>query len=99
MTTPARIPFEQWRAKYDKMMTIVNRIEAMRFARVQQECKLAGIGAWHGCIVHNALIALEEGKPWAGIDYSHLRRANYLYNHQFDAHRIVDAWSKLYWPN
>lgn len=44
------------------------------------------------CVIHNSLLAYKQGKPWREVNYSHMRRANWLIEKSFQPSRIVDSW-------
>ena len=43
-----------------------------------------------GCVIHNAIVDRDRGRPWPEIDYHHLRQARFLLCRQGDAERVVD---------
>jgi hypothetical protein len=44
----------------------------------------------NACVIHNAIVDRDRGRPWPDVDYSQLRQARYLLGRQFDADRLVD---------
>jgi hypothetical protein len=50
------------------------------------------------CIIHNSIISAEQGKPWAEVNYSHMRRARWLLEYrQYEAHRLLRAMYSRKW--
>jgi hypothetical protein len=48
------------------------------------------------CVIHNALIDRDRGRPWPEIDYHYLRQARFLLCKQHDADRVIDRlYSRL----
>jgi hypothetical protein len=43
-----------------------------------------------GCVIHNAIVDRDRGRPWPEIDYHHLRHARFLLCRQGDAERLID---------
>jgi hypothetical protein len=41
------------------------------------------------CVMHNCMIAFEQGRPWREVDYSAMRRAIRILDRQFEPTRIV----------
>lgn len=48
------------------------------------------------CVIHNSLLAREDGKPWKGVDYSSMRLARRLVD-DWRASDICAAWFKRKW--
>ena len=44
------------------------------------------------CVIHNSLLAREDGKPWAEVDYDHMRRAAWLCEQSYQPGNLVQAW-------
>lgn len=78
-------------AKLQKAREIANRIEVLRSKRIDKLCAEAGTGR-DGCVIHNAMLSLREGKPWQGINQSKLRELHRVWN-TFPITPIMD---KLY---
>ena len=79
---------------YLQAHAMAGRIRWSRFDKLQATCKAAGIGGYHGCVLHNALLSANEGRPWPGVDTGLLRQAYYTELHMFDGYAIVDRWAR-----
>jgi hypothetical protein len=77
-------------AEYRALKSRADRSRASRHVALNRVCREAGIGAYHGCVLHNALISADQGRPWRDTDTSALRRARRLERDIFAASRIVD---------
>lgn len=88
----------EWSAQYRRLSARADRVRAMRHARMDRACREAGIGQFHGCVLHNALIAADQGRPWRGVDTAKLRLAHRIERSLFDAHRIVSRWARRTQP-
>lgn len=85
--------FEDWRARYNRMKAIAERVRLARNRRAREACRRAGLDpSLLGIHPHNAMCGYRAGKPWAGIDYREVRRCLWLIDRQWDADRIVSAW-------
>lgn len=92
------LPAEVWAEQY---RSLKRRAEASRKSKgvaLDRACREAGIGAFHGCVMNNALISAEQGRPWREVDYSALRRARRIERSLFDADRIVARWASRVRP-
>lgn len=69
---------------------ICRRIETMKHERWVRACHDAGIDA-NMCMLHNALVSRDCGKPWAEVNYSKARLANRIAN-DWRASNIVDKF-------
>lgn len=84
--------------RYRALRERSDRVRAMIHARAVAAYhaafgSVAGRGAHLDmCIIHNSLIAAEEGKPWREVDYSQMRLAAHLCERSFEPGRIVDRW-------
>jgi hypothetical protein len=85
---------EEWQRRYRALRECAERIQKMRRARLNRVCREAGFGEYHGCVLHNALIAAERGQPWRGIDYSKARRARRIADSLFEPSRVVARWAQ-----
>lgn len=72
---------------------IANRIHAMRHRRINEACRLAGLGSM-GCQLHNSLVSLHYGQPWREVDYHYARKAKWLCDTQFKSSAIIDRYYK-----
>jgi hypothetical protein len=86
--------FDQWAAQYRSMMAAAERSRASKRVLLDRACRDAGIGEYHGCVLHNALIGADRGQPWRGVNGSALRRARRIEGDLFAAHAIVDRWAR-----
>lgn len=78
--------------RYSELAARCDRYSAMVRARAEKACREAGIGEIHMCVIHNALLSYEQGKPWREVNYSALRRAAWLLNERRDlARRALDS--------
>ena len=89
---------QDFQAKAKLARERAERIRSYRDKAMRQALDASGIGAWSGLnVLHNALLARADGRPWPEVDYSAARRASYLESHLFDAHAIADAYTdRLY---
>jgi len=68
-------------------------INIARGKRLRQVIQQAGLDPTIGCLhVHNAWVSYQQGRPWANVDYSLVRKARYLESHLFDSYRILDRY-------
>jgi len=58
-------------------------------SRARKLCHEAGLEV---CCLHNALVGLHYGQPWPNVDYAKAKKAQWLFNKQFEASRIADRW-------
>ncbi len=94
VTTPTR-DRDRWVQQLRTMSAMADRIAASLVDRAH-----ATLAQAH-CSVMNyrsALIAYEEGRPWLGVNYSLVRRADWLVRRSWEPRRIVERWySRTYW--
>jgi hypothetical protein len=78
------------------MQDAAKRISDMIHARACREYGLAfgheGGTSLDFCIIHNSLVGRETGKPWAEVNYDHMRKAAWLLSQQHEPSRLVTAW-------
>lgn len=87
--------FEEWRRRYRKLQDIADRVAAYRTKRARKACADAGLDPnLLGIHPHNAMVSLEYGKPWPGIDYSKVRLCLRIQRQTFEGSRIVERWDK-----
>jgi hypothetical protein len=73
-------------------------LDAALWQRATDIAAAAGIPGGMRNMWHNALVARDVGKPWAGVNYSLLRRAMRLDNvHRARVTRMQDARWKALW--
>lgn len=77
---------------YHALRARAEAVRQSRWRRADAACRAAGLGAI-SCALHNALVSLDYGKPWARVDYSKARLARRILDSQFDATRWL---SRLY---
>ena len=84
---------EEFSRRYYEARARVDRIYAMRGARMRQLAREAGIdpGIWP-IHLHNAYISYKQGRPWEGVDSQKLRYMRWKERHMYDAHRILDQY-------
>lgn len=79
-----------------RMQAAASRIERMIHIRACREYGLAfgndGCKQLDCCVIHNSIISRENGQPWQEVNYSHMRRASFLLEKQWEAGRLVTAW-------
>jgi hypothetical protein len=69
-----------------KMRDMVERIRAMKLRRaIVAYCRAFGNepqrdSSLSMCVIHNSLVARENGQPWREVDYSQMRLASRLAN-------------------
>lgn len=76
--------------------TLRNRVEAVRWSiwrRAQALTVAAGLDS--AGTLHNAMISLNQGRPWAGVDYRKATEAHRLFDRQFAAHN----WLRRFYEN
>ena len=76
--------------EYRALKARAERSRASRAVALNRACREAGIGAYHGCVLHNALISADQGRPWRETDTSALRHARRIERDLFAADRIVN---------
>ena len=48
-------------------------------ARGMKHYQASGLGQeYHGCLLHNSILAAKRGKPWPGVNVAEAKRARYL---------------------
>ena len=88
------IHVEQYRSMRDR----ADRIRAMIHHRaIRAYCAAFGADPSTDshldmCIIHNSLIAFDEGKPWREVNYSQMRLAARLCSKTFEPAAIVTRW-------
>ena len=80
--------------RYADLMARADRYREMVRARAEKACHEAGLGNINMCVIHNAIIAGDNGKPWREVNYSALRRAAWLLNER--SFLASDAVNRLY---
>lgn len=79
-------------ARLNRAQEIARRIDRMRHERATRACRDAGIGGISMCVLHNCMIALEEGRPWRELDYSKVRLAVRILKYMPSPGMIVDRF-------
>ena len=83
--------FENLRRAQD----MAERITKSIVNRARKICYASGLdGAMLGIHPHNAMVSLNAGHPWKGINYNLVRQCLWLCNRAYDAHKLVDAYYK-----
>lgn len=78
---------------YEDMATRAALVRASMIERACRECELAGLDpSIPGIHLHNAWVSFRSGKPWRGVNYTHVRRARWIMDRSFEPERIVDRW-------
>ena len=67
---------KEWLEKYSRLKEASERIEAMRLKRYRDLLRASHVE--NTMTLHNAMVGLHYGKPWAGVDYSVAKLAYYL---------------------
>lgn len=89
----ATMTIAQFQSRAQLARERAGRIRSYRDAAMRQALTESGIGAWTGLnVLHNALLAREEGKPWQEVNYSAARRAARLESQLFEADAIATAY-------
>ena len=83
----------EWVEQYRAMKARADRSRASKRIALDRACREAGLGEYHGCVLHNAMVGLRTSRPWKGIDYSAARRAERIERSLFDADKIVSRWA------
>ena len=84
--------------QYQDMHERADRVRAMIHARaIAAYCAAFGVRSGPGshldmCVIHNSLLAHEQGQPWPEVNYSKMRLAARLCEHSFEPARIVSRW-------
>jgi hypothetical protein len=85
-------------SQLERMHAAADRTRQMIHARaIKAYCRAMG-GTYTrdsqlcNCVIHNSIIAFENGQPWKEVDYSQMRRARWLVQKSFEPSRIVTAW-------
>ncbi len=92
----APMTFDEWRTRTQALQARADKLRWSIWARANDYALQAGLGQQRN-VWHNAMIARSEGRPWAEVNYSLLRRAIREDARMFDAHHIVDRWSRRAW--
>jgi hypothetical protein len=78
---------------YAEAKARVERIDAMMDERYRATVKAAGLDPSCGAIhTNNAMCDYSYGRPWAGVNYSLVRKARRIERQRGDAYRILDAY-------
>ena len=94
VTTPTR-DREQWLRQLRTMSAMADGIARRLVDRAH-----ATLAEAHCSIMNyrNALIAYEQGQPWRDVNYSLVRRADWLIRRSWEPRRIVERWyDRTYW--
>jgi hypothetical protein len=91
------ITYSEMLHRYRTIADKADAIAKQRQRAGRRAAELAGVGNNLGTAGHNAMIAYREGRPWAEINYSQLRRALRLMRRSFEPTTIAQrAWTRLY---
>ena len=79
-----------------RMQAAARRVSAMIHDRACREYGLAfgndNCKQLDACVIHNSLVSRENGKPWREVNYSHMRRAEWLIEQSYKPNRLVNDW-------
>lgn len=93
-TVPTR-DRDEWIAQLRAMLALADRVGTTIGLRAHAMIRAAG------CSVgphHNALAAAKDGRPWREVNYSLLRKGEWLLEQSWEPRRIVDRWyDRTYW--
>lgn len=53
-------------------------------------------GGFHGCTLHNALVSVEQGRPWSNVDLKWLRRCQWYEQAKNGPGRSVRYWDEIF---
>ena len=85
----------EWCKRYSVLKGKADSICLSIRERARQACVKAGLdGNLLGIHPHNAMVSLEHGKPWDGVDYHYVRLCLHLQHEMWKPYRIVEAWDK-----
>jgi hypothetical protein len=79
----------------DKARTARERAERISKARMDTARAAsirAGLGTYMGNVIHNALLAREQGRPWTEVNYSEARRAQREADRSHEPFAILSRW-------
>ncbi len=90
-----RLSLSDWKARYDRIAGIAQRVSDMRRDRARAACLAAGLDPeLLGIHPHNAMVSLNAGKPWRNVDYSLVRKTLWLIEQSYLPSRLVTAWDR-----
>jgi hypothetical protein len=81
-----------------RLQDTARRVREMIHRRAVVEYHLAfGSTAAHAghldmCVIHNSMIARDQGKPWPEVNYDHMRRAAWLCEKTHEPYQLVNRW-------
>lgn len=80
-------------ATYEQAKAIAGRIDDMMLARYRETVRAAGLDpSIAGIHVNNALCDYSYGHPWAGVDYSLVRKARWIDGKRSRVNKLLDAY-------
>lgn len=92
--------YQEMLRRYAVIRDKADRVSRSISARSLATYRLAGVpDAMCG---HNAMCGHSYGRPWAGVNYSLVRRARWIGEKSWQPNRVAQAaWSRLYdeWRN
>lgn len=53
-------------------------------------------GSFHGCTLHNALMSVEQGRPWSNVDLRWLRLCAWYERAKNNPGRSVSDWDRIF---
>ena len=94
--TKTEMTHAEYLEKYRQLKERANKIENSVRNRMKKLCKESGLDPdLLGIHPHNAMVSYNAGHPWKGINYSLVRKIQWLEREKlFQASRIVEIWSK-----
>jgi hypothetical protein len=87
--------FQEWKAEYARRRAEADQEQAATMADCRRHLRAAGLGYDVPLgVLHNALIGESQGRPWAGLDYDALHKADELRRVAYEPFRQLDEWAR-----
>lgn len=89
------ISHSEWVKRYQTRKGLANHIANRRNNRARRLCTESGLDPnLLGIHPHNAMVAMEAGHPWEGVDYDLVKACQDELRNEFDPHKAVSEWDQ-----
>ena len=91
--------FQEWQELHKEVRTRAENISQSIIKRCRKLSLEAGLDpGLLGIHPHNAMVSLHYGKPWPGVDYSKVRKIQWLLNErQWRGYELAEKISSRAW--
>lgn len=91
MASKDPITFDQWRAQAQSLNQRADKVRSMIVARARKTALDAGLDpAIFSLHAHNAMCGFHNGRPWPEVNYSLVRRVQWLESKSWEPSRIAE---------